>query len=1116
MKESSNEDSVCGAKKINSRRKSKLVVNARKKSTGSSLWWIDARKAYEKYMDGKVPKRSLFVKAALITSFCFGFSFCLSVVGTVILLPYTRVVFTFIGNNGSRALDETTYWLASPTLMCCVSVCVKAYVTHKTYFRAKTFPDAGPEFALHAFLSYLIPSIITTLILPLLFVFVFNIEHFSYYTLQGAPLAILGIIIGLFVDDSFRSSLAHKLYHLKQANGSSMTSLDKKNLADAFFAFYSRESGTSILGSYRHSKRSIAPLPPDISGTHAVTKIAQKAKSTISRMTNYVINALAGIFHLIVLYPMYQRSSSSVRFIYVFLVHPMMEQTLYALMRTSALKRGLRRMSTRINEDDNTHSILNYFKSQAYTFVTMALLRRCLVSNMKTQESITLSVIVISLEQLVFRSSMRAIDNFIFPFESALKDKNSELLRRAIKLRSRLYDFALRLSIICELSAIFMRAILMVMLQNKKFIFGVGFGAVKSDDFTNLISVSLETFCEMVTALMVVYVSLNHGWEVEIQFDEFRNNSSIHSFIVDFILGIFLVLSAVFISPVSLLCDDARDACSCTSDIYDDWCNATIANASVGQGVKISSEDLDVQGSTGIVAIGLGLFVMVGLGGVTLALNLWVKSRRHRRIATNVQRELKEQKSRLEALTKQMSIGEQERVRREMEESKFSALEPYSISHSHVTLDELIARGAVGEVWIGTYRAVRVAVKKVVLGKSVEEALENFRTEAMIMAELQGDLGISHPNLVQMLHCCYDREFLIILKHFELGSLDSQLCNAAKETCTWRDDFLWSRAIPTISPNKAAEDTALKNIIKDIVAGMAFCHLKGIIHRDLKPQNVLLSGYADEPPSSWRAKITDFGEATQAMFMGTTTMKGSPMYMAPEVILTEAYDHTVDIWSFGMLLLHCISNRTGGLTGCWKRSARKIFSLEAVATGSLPSFDFVEMSEPHAVKLVRMCLKYKPEERIKSFDDILPEITTDPIGVLQNHVHPPLKTCSSHAIKSKGSSDVEKPSVATSQPRQFDDKIVKALRDKVTLLERKLKDSEMKMRLVGHNTRRSQKLRKRKAMPENDERTRNENLKEIIRKRDMRRGRRGSVGTVRVAPVASRTESKVSSMPALI
>lgn len=38
----------------------------------------------------------------------------------------------------------------------------------------------------------------------------------------------------------------------------------------------------------------------------------------------------------------------------------------------------------------------------------------------------------------------------------------------------------------------------------------------------------------------------------------------------------------------------------------------------------------------------------------------------------------------------------------------------------------------------------------------------------------------------------------------------------------------------------------------------------------------------------------------------TETVRGSPLYMAPEIILKKKYNYKVDLWSVGVILYECI------------------------------------------------------------------------------------------------------------------------------------------------------------------------------------------------------------------
>lgn len=79
------------------------------------------------------------------------------------------------------------------------------------------------------------------------------------------------------------------------------------------------------------------------------------------------------------------------------------------------------------------------------------------------------------------------------------------------------------------------------------------------------------------------------------------------------------------------------------------------------------------------------------------------------------------------------------------------------------------------------------------------------------------------------------------------------------------------------------------------------------VHSDIKPENILLE-HSDT--NNLNVKITDFGFA--CFFQPEKTINdvlGSPLYMAPEIILEKPYDHKVDIWSIGVITYILLSGR---------------------------------------------------------------------------------------------------------------------------------------------------------------------------------------------------------------
>jgi len=90
------------------------------------------------------------------------------------------------------------------------------------------------------------------------------------------------------------------------------------------------------------------------------------------------------------------------------------------------------------------------------------------------------------------------------------------------------------------------------------------------------------------------------------------------------------------------------------------------------------------------------------------------------------------------------------------------------------------------------------------------------------------------------------------------------------------------------------------HIVKQILYAVKYLHEQGIAHRDLKPENLLCSGEG----SLEVVKIADFG--LSKIFAGEKgeelqTSCGTPGYVAPEVLMCESYDKSVDMWGIGII-----------------------------------------------------------------------------------------------------------------------------------------------------------------------------------------------------------------------
>lgn len=193
---------------------------------------------------------------------------------------------------------------------------------------------------------------------------------------------------------------------------------------------------------------------------------------------------------------------------------------------------------------------------------------------------------------------------------------------------------------------------------------------------------------------------------------------------------------------------------------------------------------------------------------------------------------------------------------------------------------DLIGHGAFAVVFKGHHRKKtdwEVAIKSI-NKKNLSKSQILLGKEIKILKELQ------HENIVA-LHDVQETPNSVFL---------------VMEYCNGGDLADYLQAKGTLS-----EDT-IRVFLQQIAAAMKVLHSKGIIHRDLKPQNILLS-YTSRRKTGIRIKIADFGFARYLQSnMMAATLCGSPMYMAPEVIMSQHYDAKADLWSIGTVIYQCL------------------------------------------------------------------------------------------------------------------------------------------------------------------------------------------------------------------
>ena len=196
------------------------------------------------------------------------------------------------------------------------------------------------------------------------------------------------------------------------------------------------------------------------------------------------------------------------------------------------------------------------------------------------------------------------------------------------------------------------------------------------------------------------------------------------------------------------------------------------------------------------------------------------------------------------------------------------------------TLDRLIGRGGMGEVWLaarsdGRFEG-RCAIKFLDRLIARPRVADRFRHEGRLLARL------GHPNIARLL---------------DAGSTDDGHQFLVLE-------YVDGERIDHYCSSHSLDVEARVRLFLDAVAAVAHAHSQLIIHRDLKPSNVLVT-------RDGIVKLLDFGIAKlvdpergpgDSAMTRAEEIVLTPEYAAPEQLLGDVPSTATDVYQLGMLL----------------------------------------------------------------------------------------------------------------------------------------------------------------------------------------------------------------------
>jgi len=188
------------------------------------------------------------------------------------------------------------------------------------------------------------------------------------------------------------------------------------------------------------------------------------------------------------------------------------------------------------------------------------------------------------------------------------------------------------------------------------------------------------------------------------------------------------------------------------------------------------------------------------------------------------------------------------------------------------------------EIGVGGFSVVYKATSKktgeAYAIKRIQRGLEGDEGDGMDIEQLKREIHImkklNHPNVLKLFEVFEEEDYFFLVTEFVEG----------KE--------LFDRIVE----RGAYSERDAANIVVQILEAVEYLHSNGIAHRDLKPENLLSSVKGDKEI----IKILDFGFSKKFGEEKLVTSVGTPGYVAPEVLTSESYDMSVDMWSIGVII----------------------------------------------------------------------------------------------------------------------------------------------------------------------------------------------------------------------
>mmetsp|Transcript_24926 Transcript_24926/g.37294 ORF Transcript_24926/g.37294 Transcript_24926/m.37294 type:complete len:714 (+) Transcript_24926:284-2425(+) len=289
---------------------------------------------------------------------------------------------------------------------------------------------------------------------------------------------------------------------------------------------------------------------------------------------------------------------------------------------------------------------------------------------------------------------------------------------------------------------------------------------------------------------------------------------------------------------------------------------------------------------------------------------------------------------------------------------KVSQLSPIEVSD--LKMHRIIGVGTFGKVWMVTHKTNGMPFALKVLNK--KDILKKKQTK-MIIREKEIMEALDHPFITKLVNTYRDEKCVYMLTRLvQGGELFSLMRNGTV---------------------KKLKEPGAKFYSACVIAALSYMHNRNIAYRDLKAENILIDKHGF-------AVIVDLGFAKK-VHEKTFTFCGTPLYMAPEIILGKGHNKSADHWSFGVLIYEL----TIGKSPFYKKGQTHNDTFIGIIRNQYSFPQSLSISED-SKDLIQRLLVVNPANRLGNFSKADTEVREHSwfsevsfVGLVQRDIRPP-------------------------------------------------------------------------------------------------------------------------------